>query len=134
MIRDRVIGKRCPTLHTGCRVGLRDVRDGSARRRNRWREVSFADVPVTDAEIKLVVAMLGGADGIRCKLAEFGINQAEGDAAAVASRRHRRKRRAQQSGRVMRVSGQDDVGIARRTADLRESVRYDNSHQTRRSD
>jgi hypothetical protein len=39
----------------------------------RWCEVSFADVPVTDAEIKLVVAMLGGADGIRRKLAKLGI-------------------------------------------------------------
>jgi hypothetical protein len=29
MIRDRVMGKRCPTQYTGCAVGLRDVRDGS---------------------------------------------------------------------------------------------------------
>jgi hypothetical protein len=34
MIRDRVMGKRCPTQYIGCAVGLRDVRDGLARRRN----------------------------------------------------------------------------------------------------
>jgi len=33
MIRDRVMAKRCPTLFAGCGVGLRDVRDGPARRR-----------------------------------------------------------------------------------------------------
>jgi hypothetical protein len=55
-------------------------------------------VPVTEADIRLVVAMFSGADGVRCKLAELAINRADDDAAAaVASTRHGRKRQTQQS-------------------------------------
>jgi hypothetical protein len=51
----------------------------------RCCEVSCADVPFTDAESNLSLPLLGGADGIRRKLAKLGINQADDDAAAFAS-------------------------------------------------
>jgi hypothetical protein len=49
-----------------------------------------SNLPVTEAEVRLVVAMLGGPGAVRRKLEELGNTQADADS-SVVSARHRCK-------------------------------------------
>ena len=88
MIRDRVMGKRCPTLYAACGVGLRDVRDGSVTVRARvgWRgerPASYYPTRVENGAMRCIEC--DAADVSERRERTTGVTDAPGAAPVVSS-------------------------------------------------